>query len=124
MRVLKTRRFAKWAKKEKLSDAALCEAVREMNQGLVDAKLGEHIYKKRVASRGRGKRGGLRTILAFRVDAKAFFIFGFAKNKLENISKEELGQLKILVSMFMSYSNHELQKALDENEMIEVKYHE
>ena len=62
--------------------------------------------------------------MAFKIDDKAFFIFGFAKNKLENISKEELGQLKTLASMFMSYNDHELQEALDENEMIEVKYHE
>lgn len=124
MRVFKTKRFVKWAKKEKLTDAALCQAVREMEEGLVDAQLGEHVYKKRVASKGRGKRGSLRTILAFKVSDKTFFIFGFAKNKLENISQEQLSQLKILSSLFMRYDHDELQRALDENELIEVLYHE
>ncbi len=124
MRIFKTKQFAKWAKKEKLSDETLCRAVFEMNQGLLDAKLGPYIYKKRVALQGRGKRGSLRTILAFKVDDKAFFIFGFAKNKVENISKEELGQLKILASTLMRFNSRELQVALKENEIIEVKYHE
>jgi len=48
----------------------------------------------------------------------------FAKKKIANVSKTELGQLKILASMLMNYNNHELQKALDENELIEVTYHD
>lgn len=31
--------------------------------GLIDANLGEHVVKKRVAFRGRGKRGGIRTLV-------------------------------------------------------------
>ena len=39
-RVFKTRHFSRWMRKTELTDAALCEAVREMSQGLIDADLG------------------------------------------------------------------------------------
>ena len=39
-RVLKRKDFARWQASEKLSDAALCKAVQEMEFGLIDADLG------------------------------------------------------------------------------------
>jgi len=86
MRIFKTKWFQKWAKKEKVSQKALQRAIEEMERGLVDADLGGHVYKKRVAIQGRGKSGGVRTLIAYQVKDKAFFIYGFAKNKRANIS--------------------------------------
>jgi hypothetical protein len=43
MQILKTKWFAHWADKEGLSSQALCAAILEMNQGLVDANLGGHV---------------------------------------------------------------------------------
>jgi hypothetical protein len=65
MRVFKTKWFMRWADGEGLTDAALSKAVEEMNQGLLDANLGGCVYKKRVGVCGRGRSGGLRTLLAF-----------------------------------------------------------
>jgi hypothetical protein len=124
LRVFKTKRFAKWAKKEKLGDDALCGAVKEISQGLVEAKLGELVYKKRVASRGRGKRGSSRTLVAFQYKTRAFFMFGFEKNKLSNIAAVELSQLNIMADRFVNFNDAELRYALDESELIEVIYYE
>jgi len=60
------RGFAKAARKLGLSDAALVMAVREIEAGLVEARLGGFLLKKRIGIDGRGKSGGLRTILAHR----------------------------------------------------------
>lgn len=57
-RVFKTRHFSRWMRKTELSDSALCVAVAEMEQGLIDADLGGGVVKKRVALPGRGKSGG------------------------------------------------------------------
>ena len=65
MRILKTRMFDRWANSEGLTDQVLAGAVSEMEQGLVDATLGGHVYKKRVALPGHGKRGGSRTLIAY-----------------------------------------------------------
>lgn len=64
MRIFKDRLFDKWAYKEGITDKVLCVAVAEMENGLIDADLGGHVYKKRVALQGRGKRSGARTLLA------------------------------------------------------------
>ncbi len=54
-------------------------AVEELVNGLVDADLGGYVYKKRVGLAGRGKRGGVRTLIAFRIKDKAFFLYASPK---------------------------------------------
>jgi hypothetical protein len=101
MRIFKSKWFNKWADKEGLTDEALVVAVTEMEDGLIDADLGGHVYKKRAAIEGQGKSGGLRTILAFKVGNKSFFMFGFAKNKQGNINKKELKSLKLMAKILL-----------------------
>jgi hypothetical protein len=88
MRIFKNKAFTKWAEKEGLNDDALQIAVDEMERGLIDADLGGHLVKKRVAVGGRGKRGGVRTLLAYKSGDKAFFMYGFAKNARANVSTD------------------------------------
>lgn len=93
MQIYKTRQFDKWAGKEGLTDSVLAAAVVEMESGLIDADLGGHVVKKRVALPGRGKSGGARTLLAYRLGDRAFFVYGFAKNERDNIDDKELKAL-------------------------------
>lgn len=108
MRVLKDKAFSKWAVKEGISDRALLDAVKEIALGLVDADLGGHVLKKRVATGGGGKRGGARTLLAYKADENTFFIYGFAKNARANIKDDELLGLKELAKELLAYTNREL----------------
>ncbi len=124
MRIFKSKWFNKWAEKEGLTDKALSEAITEMEDGLNDGELGGHVYKKRAAIQGQGKRGGLRTIIAFKVDDKSFFMFGFAKNQKDNTDKKEFKALKIMAKYLLSYSDKQLKQAIKVNELIEVKNHE
>jgi hypothetical protein len=63
MRIFKNKVFNKWAAKEGLDDESLRTAVDEMEQGLIDADLGGHVVKKRVALAGRGKSGERRRVI-------------------------------------------------------------
>ncbi len=65
-RFFANRWFAKFAAKEKISDATLADAVRRAESGLIDADLGSGLIKQRIARQGRGKSGGYRSILIFR----------------------------------------------------------
>lgn len=121
MRILKNKAFSKWASKEGLSDDALVAAVDEMECGLVDADLGGHVFKKRVAVGGRGKSGGVRTLLAYKVDDKAFFIYGFAKNMRANIKVEELKGLRAYAQLLLNYDDKELSQAVKSGALIEVE---
>jgi hypothetical protein len=64
-------------RKTALTDVVLCKAVQEMAAGLIDADLGGGVLKKRVGLAGRGKRGGVRTLVATNKGNRWFFVFGF-----------------------------------------------
>ncbi len=120
MRVLKNKAFNKWAAKEGISDSALKTAVEEMEKGLVDADLGGHVFKKREATGGKVKSGGVRTLLAYKVGDKAFFVYGFAKNARANIKADELDGLKKLAKALLGYTDRQLEKAIGDGALIEV----
>ncbi|MDL2354725.1 MAG: type II toxin-antitoxin system RelE/ParE family toxin [Pseudomonadota bacterium] len=122
MRIFQTKWFAKWAAKEGLLGQALRDAVDEMERGLIDADLGGHVVKKRIGLGGRGKSGGVRTILALKVRDKAFFLYGFAKNQRDNIDYNELQALKKMAAHLLAYDRNALDKAINAQELIEVSY--
>lgn len=124
MRVFKTRLFAEWANKEGVSDDILWSAIVEMEHGLIDASLGGNVYKKRIAMKDRGRRGGARTLIATRFKETAFFMYGFAKNVRTNISKKERKALKMLAQQLLAYSTSGLEKAMMVGEFFEVKVDE
>tara|TARA_R110002167_G_C12410141_1_gene627824 strand:+ start:343 stop:696 length:354 start_codon:yes stop_codon:yes gene_type:complete len=117
MLIYKSKWFTKWADKEGLADVSLKDAI----NGLSDADLGGHVYKMRVAIERQGKSGGLRTILAFKLDNKAFFMYGFSKNKRSNINLKELKALKQLAKELLGYSNKQLKQAVKAGSFVEVK---
>ena len=121
MQAFKTRSFAKWASAEGLRDDALAFAVAEMVRGLIDARLGGQVVKKRVAFAGRGKRGSARTLVAFRQGDKAFFIYGFAKSERTVVSDRELQALKRLAKELLNYPATALADAIRTEKLIEIK---
>lgn len=60
LRILKTKWFVRFVRRERISDSSLCEAVRRAQRGLVDADLGGGVIKQRVARPGQGRSGGYR----------------------------------------------------------------
>jgi len=69
----------------RISDAALCRAVRDAERGLAAADLGGGVIKQRIPRLGQGKSGGFRTLRVFRANTRAIFVHGFAKNESDNI---------------------------------------
>lgn len=124
MQVYKSKWFGKWADKEDLTDQDLSAAVKEMVNGLIDADLDGHVMKKRVALQGQGKSGGARTLLAFKLDDKAFFMYGFTKNQQDNISAKELKALKAMAKQVLGYTPAQLKVVLNAGEFIEVRHDE
>jgi hypothetical protein len=122
IRSFKTRTFARWANKADLSDAALMQAVDEMSRGLVDADLGGHVVKKRVALPGQGKRGGARVIVATKLSDRWFFLFGFSKNEQDNIDSDDLKALRETAGQLLAFTDQQLLAALAANELTEIDH--
>ena len=119
-RVFKTRYFARWMRKTELTHSALCQAVAEMVQGLVDADLGGGVVKKRVALPGRGKSGGARTLVATNKGNRWFFVFGFEKNDRANISGQELEALQDLAQDLLARTVEQLDLAVQASALEEI----
>jgi len=107
-------------RKTALSDDALCAAVTEMAQGLVDADLGGGIVKKRVGLAGRGKRAGARTLLATNKGNRWFFVYGFEKNDRTNISDDELEALKDVAEQLLARTGKQLNDATNDGSLTEI----
>jgi hypothetical protein len=119
-RVLKTKHFARWMKKTELTDEALCCAVDEMQQGLIDADLGGNLYKKRVAIANRGKRGGARTLLATNLGSRWFFVHGFEKSVSANITNDERIALQLVAKLLLTLNDELLIVQLKLGELLEI----
>ena len=119
-RILKRKDFARWQAGERLPDAALCKAVREIESGLIDADLGGFLYKKRVARAGGGKSGGYRTLLAARIGSRYVFLHGFSKNERDNITQEEKRALQFAGRVFLNLSAQDLDIALQSGVLLEI----
>lgn len=120
MRVFTTKVFARFARKERLNDRRLREAVARAERGMVDAALGGGLIKQRVARPGGGRSGGYRTVIAYRASRRSVFLYGFAKGERDNIDDRELDDLKELAKHYLGYSDAEIATALEQAELREV----
>ena len=118
--IYKTKDFASSTKKESLSDKDLITACKEMSNGLYDADLGGNVYKKRIASKNKGKSGGYRTIIGAAIGDKYFFLYAFAKSSKANINSKEKLALKELAKLFLSFSSGDLNGLIETGELIKV----
>jgi len=124
MRVFVTKWFDRFARKEKLKDETLCEAILRAERGSVDADLGGGLIKQRVARSGKGRSGGYRTIVAYREADRGVFLYGFAKNERDNIDPRELRDLKRLAEQFLTLKDHDIGVALQARELRELTLNE
>jgi hypothetical protein len=122
--VVKTLEFDAWAREYGVAETALKRAAVEIEAGLIDARLGGFLIKKRIAAAGRGKRGGYRVILGYRHGDRLIFIHGFAKNEIETITKRETEALRKLCEIYMQADAEVLRRMIAKKLLLEVSLHE
>ena len=100
--------------------AALCAAVAEIEAGLIDARLGGSLLKKRIAKGNRGKSGGFRTIVAYRQHDRLVFLYVFGKNERDNITEQERVALSEIGDEYMRLSPQKLDQLVAKGTLMEV----
>ncbi len=108
MNIYLSKAFTRLARRDGLTDVHICQAIVEMNEGLIDADLGAGLFKKRIAMPGQGKRGGWRSLLGFQAGNKAFFLYLFPKSRRNNIDAAELKALKRLAKYYLTLKHTEV----------------
>jgi hypothetical protein len=124
MRIFKTRWLVRFARRERIPDGSLREAIARAEKGLVDADLGGGLIKLRVARTGKGRSGGYRILVAYRVGDRAVFLYGFAKSDLDNIDQDQTQSLRALAGKWLAADEAELTDALTDDRLQEIEHGE
>lgn len=89
MHLYTTDEFDKFMKKARLTDAVILKIANEIHNGLHDGELDRgHLFKKRIASPGQGKRDSNRAIVAVVQGQRLFFLDGWRKADIPKSGKE------------------------------------
>jgi len=120
LRIYQSKWFVRFAKKERIADARLREAVERAERGLIDADYGDGVIKQRLARRGAGKSGGYRSIILFRKGQRSFFIYGFAKSDQDNIDHSDERDFKQLAAVLLNASDEQLAALVESGRFQEV----
>ena len=119
--VYKNKPFARFAKKARISDADLWKAAHLANEGMMDADLGGGVIKQRIARAGEGKSGGSRSIILFKKDDRAVYVYGFEKKDLANIRSNELEAFRELAQVILGYTKAEIMKRVQDGALFQVE---
>ena len=120
MRVLITKTFRRFQRKERIANATLLDAIRNANAGLIDAELGRGLIKQRVARQGQGKSGGYRALVAFRENDRAIYLFGFAKSGRANVDPATLLHWQAIAADVLAASDAAIDNAIANGELKEL----
>jgi hypothetical protein len=119
--VYKNKPFARFAKKARISDADLWKTACLANEGMIDAHLGGGVIKQRIARAGEGKSGGSRSIILFKKDDRAVYVYGFEKKDLANIRSNELEAFRELAEVILGYTKAEIMKRVQDGALFVVE---
>jgi hypothetical protein len=122
VRIFKTRGVRRFARRERITDTSLREAIERAERGSIDADLGGGLIKQRVARPGQGRSGGFRMIVAYRTAGRAVFLYGFAKNDRDNIEDAELQALRAIGANWLAASAQVVGQALKDGDLQEIEH--
>jgi len=108
---------------EGITEAALCQAARDVVNGRVEADLGGYLFKKRIAGKGGGKSGGYRTIVGYRRgnSSRVLFLYGFAKNERPNITDREHEALSIAATNLINATDAQVAELIAKARLFELR---
>ena len=119
--VYKGKAFVRFARKARISDADLWKAAQLANGGLVDADLGGGVIKQRIARTGEGKSGGSRSIILFKKNNRAVYVYGFEKKDASNIDRRALEAFRELAGVILGYTDVEMEQRVRDGALFHVE---
>jgi hypothetical protein len=120
VRIFKTNWVTRYARRERIADHSLRDAIERAERGLIDADLGGGVIKQRLARAGQGRSGGYRMLVAYRARNRAVFLYAFAKRERENIDPDELLTLREIAAAWLMADTRRIAQALAEGALQEV----
>ena len=112
-RTFKTLKFSRDAKKAKISDPELCDAIRQVMAGQAD-DLGGGVFKKRLNDNMH------RSIVLAKGGRIWVYEYLFAKQDRDNIDADELSFFKLLAKGYAALTDDQLSKLLISKHLMEI----
>jgi hypothetical protein len=122
VQILKTKGLVRFARRERIADTSLREAIERAERGLIDADLGGGLIKQRLARPGQGRSGGFRVIVAYRAKGRAVFLYGFAKNERDNIDPDELQVFRTIGANWLAANAATITQAIEDGDLQEIAH--
>jgi hypothetical protein len=122
VQILKTKGLVRFARRERITDTSLREAIERAERGLIDADLGGGLIKQRLARPGQGRSGGFRVIVAYRAKGRAVFLYGFAKNERDNIDPDELQVFRTIGANWLAANAATIKEAIEDGDLQEITH--
>lgn len=121
MIVCMSRIFGRFYKKSEIATSSINQAINEVVNGNC-IPLGHKLFKTRIASMHRGKRGAYRSIIYYRSGDLMVFLYLFAKNAHENITLKELKELIEFARLYDTMQIQSIEKAIKEERLTRWNY--
>ena len=99
----------------------MLEAIYNLEKGLSVADLGGNLYKIRVKRGNRGKSSGFRTIVVYKKEDRAIFLYGFGKSEKANIEASELLYFKKLGSDLLLLDINQLKDSIEQQILFDLE---
>ena len=112
-RAFKTSWFSKVAKKARIKDSDLCEAIQQVIDGQA-VDLGGGVFKKRLNDNKH------RSIILAKGGCYWIYEYVFAKKDRDNIEDNELADFRKLAKLYSELSNSQITQLVKDKSLIEI----
>ena len=112
-RVFKSAWFARAARRARISDAELCEAIGEVMNGQAD-DLGGGVWKKRL------NRNMHRSIILAKGGRYWVYQYLFAKQDRANIEQQELDDFRTLAKAYATLTDKQVARLVENRDLMEI----
>jgi hypothetical protein len=120
VRIFKTKWLVRYARRQRIDDASLKEAMGRADRGLIDADLGGGIIKQRVARAGQGRSGGHRMLVAYRAAAAPRSSTRSPKTSATTSDPDELLTLREIGAAWLAVDAQHIAQAIERGILQEV----
>lgn len=107
-------------RKEKIDLRFLREAVHLAAAGSSRADLGDDVYKVDLPRDGRGKSKGYCALVGIQKGRKSVYVYLWAKNEFENVKKETIDDVKVVIHRLLGLEDSELEHLITNGDIVEI----
>lgn len=112
-RVFRTAWFSKAARKARIKDVELCNAISQVMKGQAD-DLGGGVFKKRLS------KNEYRAIIVARAGQHWIYEYLFAKKDRDNIDDDELAAFRLLAKSYAALSDAQIARLMRDGDLTEI----